>query len=124
VLSEPFDLASLAVTIGELQQRQRQDITASHAGSGVAGPAHTLVVPAAEELAHLYELARIGNMRSIGERADYLVRLDQAYQPFACRLRELAQRFQSRAITDWISELRSDGADGANAPVRDPTIGL
>lgn len=124
VLSEPFDLASLAVTIGELQQRQRQDVAASRAGSGVAGPAHMLVVPAAEELTHLYELARIGNMRSIGERADYLVRLDQAYQPFACRLRELAQRFQSRAITDWISELRSDGADGANAPVRDPTIGL
>ena len=123
-LSEPFDLASLAVTIGELQQRQRQDVAASRAGSGVAGPAHMLVVPAAEELTHLYELARIGNMRSIGERADYLVRLDQAYQPFACRLRELAQRFQSRAITDWISELRSDGADGANAPVRDPTIGL
>ena len=123
-LSEPFDLASLAVTIGELQQRQRQDVAASRAGSGVAGPAHMLVVPVAEELTHLYELARIGNMRSIGERADYLVRLDQAYQPFACRLRELAQRFQSRAITDWISELRSDGADGANAPVRDPTIGL
>ena len=123
-LSEPFDLASLAVTIGELQQRQRQDVAASRAGSGVAGPTHMLVVPVAEELTHLYELARIGNMRSIGERADYLVRLDQAYQPFACRLRELAQRFQSRAITDWISELRSDGADGANAPVRDPTIGL
>ena len=124
VLHEPLDTVSLAVTIGELQQRRPQGVAASHARADAARPAPALVLPDAEELEHLYELARIGNMRSIGERADYLARLDPAYQPFADCLRELAQHFQSRAILDWISELRGDGGIGAIAPVRDPTIGL
>jgi len=81
-------------------------------------------VPGSQELELLYELARIGNMRSIGERADHLAGLDPRYQPFAHRLRELAQRFQSRAILEWISELRRADIDGATPAVRDPTVGL
>jgi signal transduction histidine kinase len=83
-----------------------------------------LMIPPAEELEVLHALARIGNMRSIGERADYLARLDPSYEAFAERLRELAQRFQSRVILDWISELRRGGRDDVTAPVRSSTAGL
>ena len=109
LIAVPLDVAALAMTIGELQQRRRQGSGQLPAGGGAERAISALVVPAAEELELLYELARIGNMRSIGERADYLSCLDQAYQPFAHRLRDLAQRFQSRAILDWISELRRGG---------------
>jgi hypothetical protein len=81
-------------------------------------------VPPAEELELLHALARIGNMRSIVERADHLARLDPAHQAFAQRLRELAQGFQSRAILDWISELRHGREGGEIAPVRSSTAGL
>jgi len=81
-------------------------------------------VPPAEELALLHELARIGNMRSIVERADHLSSLDPAHQAFAQRLRELAQGFQSRAILDWISELRHGHGKDADTPVRSSTAGL
>ena len=81
-------------------------------------------VPPAEELELLHALARIGNMRSIGDRADHLARLDPRYQPFAQHLRELAARFQSRTILDWISELRQGVRGDVNAPVRSSTAGL
>ena len=125
VLPVPLDVASLAVAIGELQQRRRQGVGPASAGDPAARSVQPLVVPAAKELELLHDLARIGNMRSIGERADYLAGLDRSYEPFAQRLRELAQRFQSRAILDWISELRAGGGiEGVTAGVRDPTVGL
>ena len=65
-------------------------------------------------------------MRSIGERADHLAAINPDYQPFAHRLRDLAQRFQSRAILEWITELRraDAAASGVTPPVRGPTVGL
>jgi hypothetical protein len=63
-------------------------------------------------------------MRSIAERADHLAGLNPEYQPFAHRLRDLAQRFQSRAILEWVTELRRADAEGATPPVRGPTVGL
>ena len=82
------------------------------ADGGVDDAARAMVVPDAQELELLHELARIGNMRSIGERAEHLAALDPDYQPFARRLRDLAQRFQSRAILEWISGLRRSGSTG------------
>lgn len=55
--------------------------------------------PPAEELAVLRELARIGNMRAIRERADYLKNLDIRYRPFAEQLGQLAEQCQSMAIS-------------------------
>jgi signal transduction histidine kinase/ActR/RegA family two-component response regulator len=124
VLPLPLDVAVFAATIGELRQRRS-------AGAGPSAPAEPApdaspawVVPGTEELELLHELARIGNMRSIGERADHLAGVNPDYQPFARRLRDLAQRFQSRAILEWISELRSAGAGDVTPPVRGPTLGL
>jgi hypothetical protein len=55
--------------------------------------------PPPEELAVLRELARIGNMRAIRERADYLKNLDIRYRPFAEQLGQLAEQCQSMAIS-------------------------
>ena len=123
-LSKPVDLNVLLATLGELLQLQWLGVGRSQAGAGDAQLVPALVVPPADELELLHALARIGNMRSIGERADYLARLDPGYQPFADRLRELAQRFQSRVILDWISELRRRDGDDVTAPVRGPSVGL
>jgi len=126
VLRVPLDLAVFAATIGELRQRRSAGAVPAAPAEAAADASSAWVVPGAEELELLHELARIGNMRSIGERADHLAALDPDYQPFARRLRDLAQRFQSRAILEWISELRSAGAGTRDVtpPVRGPTVGL
>ena len=123
-LSKPVDLEVLVTAIGELLKLQWLRADRWPPGPDDARSTPALVVPPADELELLHALARIGNMRSIGDRAEYLARLDARYQPFADRLRELAQRFQSRLILDWISELRRGGRDAENAPVREPSAGL
>lgn len=62
----------------------------------------TLMAPPAEEMSVLRELARSGDMRSILGRADYVRTLDPRYAAFAARLRALAERYQSSAITTMI----------------------
>jgi len=62
----------------------------------------TLIAPPAEEMSVLRELARTGDMRSILGRADYVRTLDPRYAAFAARLRALAERYQSSAITTMI----------------------
>ncbi len=57
-----------------------------------------LVPPPPEEIAVLMDLARVGNMRSIAERADHVTSLDPRYAAFGSRLRSLAEACQSRAI--------------------------
>jgi len=112
LLREPLDVAALAAAIGELRRSRSQGTPMAPADGGVDDAARAMVVPDAQELELLHELARIGNMRSIGERAEHLAALDPDYQPFARRLRDLAQRFQSRAILEWISGLRRSGSTG------------
>jgi len=123
LLQAPLELAAFAAAIDELRQRRSRG-GASTAAAREAPP--RWVLPGAEELERLHELARIGNMRSIGERADHLAAINPDYQPFAHRLRDLAQRFQSRAILEWITELRraDAAASGVTPPVRGPTVGL
>lgn len=63
-----------------------------------------LIVPPLEELEVLYELAMLGSMRKIRERALYLEELDEHYCPFANLLKELAQGFQEKAIVALIKK--------------------
>lgn len=127
VLHGAVEAGAIGVAIADIRRRRgaaggadasRDDPSTSSTSSS------SMIAPAGEELERLHELARIGNMRSLGERADYLVALDPRYLPFADRLRSLSQGFQSRAILDWMSELRRAAPDGETRPVRDPTIGL
>jgi len=123
-LQAPVDAAAVAAAIADIRRHRPEPGPPGPASHDPSMSSTTMISPAGEELMRLYELARIGNMRSLGERADYLVELDPRYQPFAERLRILSRGFQSRAILDWISELRREGPAGEPPAVRDPTIGL
>jgi len=58
-----------------------------------------LVYPPPEEMEVLRQLARVGNMKLVRERAEHLKQLDPRYALFAARLAALAEACQSRAIT-------------------------
>ena len=64
----------------------------------------TLVAPPPEEIAILYELAMLGSMKKIRERAIYLEELDEKYLPIATKLKNLAQGFQEKAILNLIEQ--------------------
>ncbi|MDJ0632695.1 MAG: ATP-binding protein [Xenococcaceae cyanobacterium MO_188.B29] len=63
-----------------------------------------LVVPPPEEIEILYELAMLGSMKKIRERAMYLQELDAKYLAFAKKLQDLAQGFQEKAIINLIEQ--------------------
>jgi len=65
-----------------------------------------LLPPPPEEIEVLYRLAQMGNMRNIREHAEHLAALGEAYRPFAQRLRQLADRFQSRRILELVKRTR------------------
>jgi signal transduction histidine kinase len=86
-------------------------------GLGQARPASTErveaedvrhVAPPSAEMMVLRELARIGNMRTIRERADYLKSLDPRYGPFAEQLATLADQCQSKAIAHLVEAYSDD----------------
>ncbi|MGF1539414.1 MAG: ATP-binding protein [Pleurocapsa sp.] len=63
-----------------------------------------LIAPPREEIKILYELAMLGSMKKIRERASHIEILDDKYQPFAQKLQELAQNFQEKAIVNLIEQ--------------------
>jgi CheY-like chemotaxis protein len=69
--------------------------------------ADALVVPSQEEIEALHELAQVGNMRDIRERAAHLREMDSRYAAFAARLEILAQRYESKAIVTLIERYRT-----------------
>jgi hypothetical protein len=61
-------------------------------------PAESLILPPVEEMQLLHKLAQLGNMRDIVRYAERIQGLAPGYQPFAARLRSLAENYQSKAI--------------------------
>ena len=113
-LMKPIDFEDLFRHIGALLQLTWAYAPAP-AADAQAEPAEPdagqpLVAPSPEQMEQLYKLARIGNMRSIRQRADELAAQDARYAPFAERLKTLAGRFQSRAILEFIAHYRGQGA--------------
>ena len=64
-----------------------------------------LIAPPPEEMEILYELAMLGSMKKIRERAIYLAELDSQYLPLATKLQNLAQGFQEKAIVNLLEQL-------------------
>ena len=54
----------------------------------------------------LHSLAQIGNMRSIRDQAEHIATLDARYGPFANRVRDLAERYQSQAILELVTQYK------------------
>ena len=63
-----------------------------------------LVAPPLEEMEILYELAMLGSMKKIRERAMHLEELDRQYAPLAAKLKNLARGFQEKAIIGLIEQ--------------------
>ncbi|MDY7024154.1 MAG: hypothetical protein SWJ54_22865, partial [Cyanobacteriota bacterium] len=63
-----------------------------------------LEIPPSEEMEALYELAMLGSMRKIREKANFLEELDPKYTPFAQKLKTLAQEFRDEEIITWIEQ--------------------
>ncbi|NEP32037.1 AAA family ATPase [Moorena sp. SIO3B2] len=57
-----------------------------------------IIPPPPEEMEVLYELAMLGSMRKIRDRAMFIEHLHENYRPFANKLKDLADGFQEQAI--------------------------
>ncbi len=71
-------------------------------------PPAGLVPPPQEEIAILYELALMGNMRRIEERAAYIETLGEQYGPFVQKLQQLAADFDGKAIQTLVKQYKED----------------
>jgi PAS domain S-box-containing protein len=67
----------------------------------------TIILPPKEEIEILYELALLGNIKKIKERADYLSKLDENYLLFSNQLKDLAKNFEEKAILALIEKYLS-----------------
>ncbi|WP_424101416.1 ATP-binding protein [Moorena producens] len=104
---KPVDEQQLLTLLGQLlhlewvyQEIPEPDLAPAQASE--TSSSQPLVIPPPEEMEVLYELAMLGSMRKIRERANYLAELDQNYSPFANKLKDLARGFEEKAIVDLV----------------------
>jgi signal transduction histidine kinase len=71
----------------------------------VAGP---LILPSPEELATLFQLATLGNLREIQIQATHLEQQDKKYRPFVGKLRKFAKAYEDEQILAWLEPLMVD----------------
>jgi predicted ATPase/signal transduction histidine kinase/DNA-binding NarL/FixJ family response regulator/tRNA A-37 threonylcarbamoyl transferase component Bud32 len=68
--------------------------------------ASPLIAPPAEEIAALVNLAMMGDLQAIAERAAKLETLDPQLIPFATHLHQLAKGFKARQIREFIKQFQ------------------
>ncbi|NTW88280.1 MAG: response regulator, partial [Desulfobulbaceae bacterium] len=78
-------------------------------GRSLVNSEQLFVVPSAEAIERLYELAMMGNMQEIEKWANDLEAGNQIYSCFAVRLRELAGGFKTKAILALVEQYRGEG---------------
>lgn len=66
-----------------------------------------IVAPPDEEIAVLFNLAMMGDLRAIGERATKLEQLNEQWVPFATHLRQLVKAFEEQQILEFIKQYRT-----------------
>ncbi|MBW4540621.1 MAG: AAA family ATPase [Myxacorys chilensis ATA2-1-KO14] len=69
-------------------------------------PQAPMIAPPAEEIAALLDLARMGDLRAIAERAAKLESRDSQWIPFAAHLRQLTKTFRRRQILEFIKQFQ------------------
>jgi signal transduction histidine kinase/DNA-binding NarL/FixJ family response regulator len=72
----------------------------------IAIAAPKFIAPPAEEIAILLDLARMGDLKGIIDRADRLETLDPQWIPLANHLRQLAKEFKERQILKFIEQFQ------------------
>ncbi|MDJ0715057.1 MAG: ATP-binding protein [Prochloraceae cyanobacterium] len=108
-LPKPVDEQKLLALLQEYLQLDwiYEDVAESSSPDLViteATATQTLIAPPPEEMEILYELAMLGSMKKIRERAIYLAELDEKYAPLAAKLQELARGFQEKAIVNLVEQ--------------------
>ena len=107
-LPKPVDEQKLLTLLQEYMQLEwiYEELAESSSAESSAREtaAQTLVVPPPEEMEILYELAMLGSMKKIRERAIYLAELDEKYAPLAAKLQDLAQSFQEKALVHLLEQ--------------------
>ncbi|MEG4234505.1 AAA family ATPase [Microcoleus sp. Pol11C3] len=66
-----------------------------------------IVAPPDEEIAVLFDLAMMGDLRGIAERAAKLEQLNEQWVPFTTHLRQLAKGFEEQQILEFIKKYRT-----------------
>ncbi|MEG4572370.1 AAA family ATPase [Microcoleus sp. N3A4] len=66
-----------------------------------------IVAPPDDEIAALFNLAMMGDLRAIGERAKKLEQLNEQWGPFATHLRQLVKGFEEQQILEFIKQYRT-----------------
>jgi len=107
-LSKPIDLEQFLREIGRLLDLAwiAQAPASTSTSTAADESAQALVPPPEEEMKVLHSLAQIGNMRSIRDQAEHIATLDARYGPFANRVRDLAERYQSQAILELVTQYK------------------
>ncbi|MES2352895.1 MAG: substrate-binding domain-containing protein [Pseudomonadota bacterium] len=103
-LAKPLNMNHLLKEIGGLLQLTWLYDAADDTSQITEAEPGLFVVPPAEEINTLHQLAMRGNMREIRRQADHLAKLDARYIPFVEKLRQLAEGFQSEAILKMVEQ--------------------
>ncbi|MEM7758051.1 MAG: PAS domain S-box protein [Cyanobacteria bacterium P01_A01_bin.40] len=99
-----FELSLLVVSSSHVQCKSETTVTVPPLNPAPSNLAVSVTAPPPEELEILYELAMLGSMKKIRQRAKYLKSLDQKYALLADKLDQLAQGFQEKAIVNLIEQ--------------------
>ncbi|WP_293113221.1 ATP-binding protein, partial [Moorena sp. SIO4G3] len=105
-LSKPIDQNQLLALLGqylpiEWVYEPIDDMGLSKNGT-ISGQTAAIIPPPPEEIEVLYELAMLGSMRKIRDRAMFIEHLHEDYRPFANKLKDLADGFQEQAILSLV----------------------
>ena len=103
-LSKPVDEQQLLKLLGEYLQLEWIYEEDSQQTIAPASSEQPLVIPPPAEMEVLYELAMLGSMKKIRQRATYLQELDTKYIPFAKKLKDLAEGFQEQKILELVEK--------------------
>jgi PAS domain S-box-containing protein len=102
------------VDIGSDASLPQLEWSANQQGDGAmaAGElAEPLIAPPTGEMHTLHRLAQLGNMRNIVQYAERISAIDTRYNPFAARLRRLAEGYQSKAILTFVEQHLHDSSN-------------
>ena len=112
-IAKPIRLELLLKKIGALLhitwEKGQPGISAVAAPAGIKGREEEVEAPAPDELAELYGLAKMGDMKGIGTWAAMLEERDHRYSRFAGKLRDLAGRFKIKDILALVEEQMKTG---------------
>jgi hypothetical protein len=104
-LAKPIETSRLLQEIGRLLELRWIQEQPQQTPSPISEPLEQFVIPEPAQMDCLRDLAKVGNMRAIRERADQLLVLDARYRPFAEKISQLALGYQSKALLRLMEKL-------------------